>query len=131
MRLARQRREATAQRARIRFDDVAAGFADEKGDRRLARVAMAAGEIGVAGGEAMDEAVFEQKIQRAIDRDWGRALPGDLGDPVDEVIGAERAPLARENFENAAPARSQRDPFLAAGGERRFERRLAAGLCMV
>jgi len=105
MGLARQLRQAAAQRAGIRFDDVAAAFADQKGDRRLARVAVAAGEIGVARREPMDEAVFEQKIQRAIDGDRGRAFPRDLGDPVDQIIGAERPALASENFQNAAPAR--------------------------
>ncbi len=69
--------------------------------------------------------VFEQEIERSINGDRGRALAGCRRDAVDQIIGAERTPLARENFENAPPARSQGDAFVPAEGERGAERALA------
>jgi len=57
-------------------------------------VTVAAGEIGVARREPVDEAVFEQKIERTVDRNGRRTLAGRLRYPFDHLIGAERAAFA-------------------------------------
>lgn len=109
-------RQAVPQVRRGHLDDVAAGFANQKNDRLFGGVAMAAGEIGVARGEPMYKAVLKQEVERAIDRDRRRALAGGFGDAVDHLIGAERAALRGEDFQNAPPARRQRNAFPPAKG---------------
>ena len=74
--------------------------------------------------------VLEQEIQRPIDRDRGRALAGFRRDAVDQLIGAERAAVAGENFEDAPPPRRQRDALVAAQRQRRLERLRLAPCCM-
>ena len=92
-----ERLQAAAQRVRIALDDIAADLADEERDRGLPLVAVAAGQIGVARRQPVDEMVFEQEIERSIDN-RGRALSGDRRDPVDQISGAERRPSRARIF---------------------------------
>ncbi len=77
---------------------------------------VAAGEKGIARCEFVDEAVFEQKIERPVDRNGRRSLAGRLRHPIDHLIGAERAALAGQNFENTPP--SGRQAYFVAAAER-------------
>src|ERR1700730_8340357 len=83
---------------------------------------MAAGKIGVARGEPMDEAVFEQKIERPVDRNRRRALAGRLGDPIDHLVGAKRATFAGKYLKYPAAPWGQAYLVLAAKGERNVHR---------
>lgn len=120
--LLRKRAQHPAYFRRRRLDNFAAHFADQKNDRLLGGVAVAAGKIGVARREPVDEAVFEQEIERPVDGNRRRALAGRLGDSIDHLIGAKRTAFAGKKLENPPPPRGQADPVLAAKGERGIDR---------
>lgn len=94
--------------------DAAAGLADQEGDDLVGAVAVQAGEIGVAGREAVDEALLDEEIERAIDRDRREAAPAGRRHPVREVIGAHGAMVGMQRLEGLAPDRRQAQAALAA-----------------
>jgi hypothetical protein len=81
------------------FIYAAAVLADEESDKILRAMVMRAGNERVTAGEAVDEPVFQQKIQSAIDGDRREAFLGSVSvfcyllfgaHPVGYVIGAQR-----------------------------------------
>ncbi len=132
MRRLGDRCEVAVQGIGSRLDHLAAAFANEEDHEILRTMAMSAGEIGIARGKPMDEAVFEQEIERPIDRDRSRVLACRVRHFLDHVIGAEGAPLTGEDFEDQAAARRQFDAMMAAKifgrGQRAFDGRARRGV---
>ena len=60
---------------------------------------MRAGEEGVAAFDPVDEAVFHQKIERAIDRDRRRPRHR-FGEFVDHLIGPERTVARQQRLQH-------------------------------
>ena len=58
----------------------------------------------------MNEAVFEQVIERAINGDGRGPTARRAGEPVEHVIGAQRPARLAQKVENGAPARRQIQP---------------------
>lgn len=106
-RFSAQRGNFPMQGLRCRFGHGAAGFADQEDDRLKMGVAMTAGEKSVPRGEPVNQAILQQKIERAVNRDRRGMFPGRGGDPFDQIIGAERPPFLRQDFEHAPAPRRQ------------------------
>jgi hypothetical protein len=94
--------------------DPAAGLADQEGDDLVGTMTMQAGDIGVARGEPVDEALLDKKIERAIDRDGREAAPSGRRDPVGQVIGADRTVIGVQRFKSLGADRRQAQATLAA-----------------
>lgn len=86
---------------------------------------VAAREIGVAGREPVDEAIFKQKVECAVDRDRRWALTRCLGDLVDHLVRAEGAAFVGENLKDTPPAGRKADPISAAACNRSLDCALA------
>ena len=67
---------------------------------------MRAGEEGVAAFDPVDEAVFHQEIERAVDRDRRRPRHR-FGEFVDHLIGAERTVARQQRLQHLAPDRGE------------------------
>ena len=72
---------------RIKFGNCAAGLADQQ-CRRLALVGMGASHKSIAAFNLVDEAMSQEKIKGAVNRDGCRAETV-LRHPLDNVIGAD------------------------------------------
>ena len=72
---------------RIKFGNCAAGLADQQGCG-LALMGMRASDEGIAAFNLVDEAMSQEKIKGAVDRDGCRA-GAVLRHPLDNVIGAD------------------------------------------
>ena len=73
---------------------------------------VGAGEKRVAAFDAMDEAVFHQEVERAVDGDRRRSRHG-FRQFLDDFIRAERPMAGQQRFQNPAADRCQ---FLRASG---------------
>ena len=62
----------------------------------------------------MNEALLDQEIERAIDRDRREPAPASRRDPVREVIGPDRAMIGMERLQRLPPDRRQAQAPLAA-----------------
>ena len=89
---------------------------------------MRAGDEGVAAFDAMHQPLLAQEIERAIDGDRRRprAL---LGQPVDQLIGAERRMAGQQRFQH--PAADRRQLFLVRGAGRLGVRDGVAGAAVM
>jgi len=96
------------------FTHLAAGLANEKGHTRRTIMAMAAGHIGIAGRQPMNEPVLLQKIERAIDRHGGWPFAGGFRHQINHLIGAQRPTRRTELVQHQ----------LAGGGEAQARRRM-------
>src|SRR5450756_87774 len=88
-RRARGGAEALRHRGGGNLADRPAGVADQERHRGCGVVIVGAGEIGVAALDAVDEAVLDQEIERAVDRDRRRPRHR-FGEFLDHFIGPER-----------------------------------------
>ena len=77
----------------------------------------------------MDEAVFEQKIQCAIDGNGRRALAGGLRHFFNQLIGAKGVACRAEQFQDLAARGGEADIVRFANVSRSFNR--AAGFAMI
>ena len=77
--------ETARQFLRCRLGHRAAGLADEEGHRFADVVSVLAGHEGIARGEPVHEAVFEQEIERPVHRDRRRPFAGFAARPVRSV----------------------------------------------
>ncbi len=74
---------------------------------------MMAGHEGVDGGQFVDEAVLQQKIQRAVHR-W-RRIGADFGfHLLEQVIGLDRLPVRGNQSQNLLTDRRQAQAALHA-----------------
>jgi hypothetical protein len=104
--VARSRGQALCHRRGWNFTDQAATLAYQKCNGCARVVVMSAGEKRVAAFDAMDEAVGDQKIERAIYRDRGRARHR-FGEFVDHFIGAERTMAGQQCLQHLTADRRQ------------------------
>ena len=114
----------------MRFADRAATLAQQEHDAVAGLVMMQAGDERVAAGDAVHEAMLEQKVERAVDRNRRRARP-DLGKPVHDLVGAERAVAGRQRVEHLAADRRQAQAALARIAPRRRQGRGLAARMVV
>src|SRR6185437_2432512 len=84
----------------------AAFFADQEHHRIAGFVILHAGDECVAAFDAMDQALFAQEFERAVNGDRRRARAAHC-QPVDQFIGAERLMACQQRLEHAAADRSQ------------------------
>ena len=90
---------------------VLAVVADQEG-HRVPNLRVMAADERIHRCEAMDEALFKQEIQRAINRRWRRAA-GFGFHPVEQVVGLDRLAGCRHQAQHL---RAQgRQPEAAAG----------------
>jgi 3-hydroxybutyrate dehydrogenase len=87
---------------------------------------MRAGDEGVEGFEAMDEALLLEEIQRAIDRDGGRGTTRFLAHRLDEIIGAEWLLAFNKRFQNQTALRREARAIAMAGILCRAQHRIRA-----
>ena len=80
--------------------------ADQERHHRGGVMVMRAGQKRVAAFDAVDEAVFHQEIQRAVDRDRRRPRHR-LGEFVDHLIGAERTVAGQQRLQHLTPDRGE------------------------
>ena len=104
--------EALCDRCGRDFADQAAALADQEGHHRGLVMIMRTGKKGVAAFDAVDEAVFHQKIERAIDRDRRRPR-FRLRQFLDHLIGTERPVAGQQGFQHVTADRRE---FLRALG---------------
>lgn len=94
--------------------DAAADLADQEGHDLVGAMAVQAGDIGVARGEAMDEALLDQEVERAIDRDRREAAPTGGRNPVGEIVGSDRTMICVERLQGLGADRRQAQAALPA-----------------
>jgi hypothetical protein len=123
--------ESSAHRRGCCLDNLAANIANEKHDRLLLSVPMAAGEKGIAGRKPVHEPIFEQKIQRPIDRNRSRPLAGRLRYPIDHLVGPKRAAFPGKDLKNTPPPRGQTYIVATAGRQRSAPRARGATLRLI
>ncbi len=103
---------------RCRLGHAPAGLADQESDRRRFIVAMRAGHKGIARGQTVHQAVFEQKIERPINGDGRWPFSGRLGDQIDHFIGPDRPAGRAKLVENKLPGRREFDVIMRMGAVR-------------
>jgi hypothetical protein len=89
------------------FTHLAAGLANEKSHPRRAIMAMAAGQIGIAGREPMDEPIFLQEVERPIDGHGSRTFACGFRHQIDHLIGAQGAAGRTELVQHQLAGRSE------------------------
>lgn len=94
--------------------DAAAGLADQEGYDLARAMAVQAGEIGVARGEAVHEALLHQEVQRTVDRDRREPAPARWRDTIGQIIGADRTMVGMQRLQRFAADRGQAQAALAA-----------------
>jgi len=98
------------------FADRAATIADEENGGLMGPMAVIAGHEGVAGGEAVDQPLLDQKIQRPVDRDRRRTLARPGRKTVDHLIGAQRTASRAQLIEHPPTGGRQIDPMAMGAG---------------
>src|SRR5665213_2495392 len=98
--------DGVGDRGRGRLAHRAAFFADQKHHRIVAVVILHAGDERVAAFDAVGQALLAQEIERAVDRNRGRARAAHR-QPVDQLIGAERGMARQQCLQHAAADRRQ------------------------
>lgn len=83
---------------RIEFRHGAAGLANQQ-CRGLALMGMGTGHKGIAAFDLVDEAVGEEEIKSAVNRDGCRAA-AMLGHALDNVVGANGGVTLRDGAQN-------------------------------
>lgn len=108
-----------------RLGDDAATGANEEGDWLAAMQARAAGQPGVARGEAMREPLLQQEIKGAIDRHGRGALARARRQLLDDLISAERAfpPSRARRKSRGAPESAPRAAAAGRNGDHARGRR--------
>ncbi len=101
------RPQSVRDRIRSRLIHAAAGFADHENHGFAGLVGGRAGNEGVEAFEPVDEALRAQKIQRPVDRDRSRRLLAIGGDPLDQIVGADRSVRGIERFQHRAAQRRE------------------------
>jgi len=108
-------REASGARGRLEFrgdlrgrrlPDRPALITEQEHDEIAGRMGMHAGNEGVAALDPVNEGVFTQELERAIDRD-GRRTGSARGKPFHNLIGAQRPVAHQERRQNVPPHRGQ------------------------
>jgi len=124
---ARRGFECFAGAAARRLANGAAAITDQKDHKIAAAVVVDASHESVACLDAMDETVLAQEIERAIDRDRGRAR--SLPQPVHDFVRAERTVACQQSFQDLPPQR--REPLRACDTLRFRMRNRGAGAAAV
>ncbi len=73
-------------------------------------MAMAAGHKGVARRQPMDETIFQEIIERSVNRDRRRAAAFGIGQKVDHFISAQRLSGGAEQIKDRLATRRQVEP---------------------
>jgi len=102
----------------------ATGLANHEDHGLIRPMGRGAGQKGVQALEPMDEALRAQEIEGAVDGDGRRGLLAGGGDPLNEIIGADRPVRGIKRLEHGAAQRCQ---LFAAGRTAFFRRRQCQG----
>lgn len=124
--IAGETRQRGVERLRRRLLDMAAVLADQKHDLVTLRMPMRAGNESIEAFKPVDEAVFFQEIERAVDGDRRRAARAVGPKRFDKIVGTEWTARPCERIENGAPLRREAEPLASAvflgGIEQAFRR---------
>lgn len=100
--------------------DISASIAEQENDRVVMAVAVVAGKVGVARGEAMDEIKLDEEIDGAVNGHGGGTGASRLGQFIDDRISADGRVGGGDDFQHLPADRGQARASIGAGrlGER-------------